>query len=313
MNKNNKGFLAATLAAFCFSLTGTVLKNAYASGLSTIQTLTLQSVLASCFLFVGLKAFAPHYLKISRAMLGKVAAIGIVGGLGTGIFFASSVNYQKASLSTLLLFTYPIWVALGVRVFFKRKLSRVEIVAMLTILLGTTLTAELYNLGSWPQGFAAMGIVLGALSAITYAFFNLAGETVLRDLNPWTVTAYAQFASSLTLIVTRPPFFIFHGTLTPFQWGAGLTLATLNSIAPFFFLVTAISLLGAQKAALISTLEVPLALFFAGLFLSERLTSIQLVGATLIIVSIVCLRIYESKKAVDLVAFKAVTEVRNGQ
>jgi len=286
------GYLAVLLSACFFALVSTLTKVAYSLGMTPLQVLTLQSCTAFLILLAYSLVFSPRSLRIARDMLPRLAVQSIIGGLGTSTLFLYALKYLPASFSTMLLFTYPVLVTLGAYVFLQQKVLRVQLIAVGIAAGGTMLSTQFWLLASRSLNWT--GILFGLGSAIAYSFFILYGENILQRIEPLTTLIYMQLFSALVLVLVQLPGYTLQGiplTVNWVQFFIGVSLATIASILPFWLLLEGIRRIGASKAAVLGTFELPVAFLFAYIFLGERFGVYQLAGAILITASVVILRI----------------------
>lgn len=90
-------------------------------------------------------------------------------------------------------------------------------------------------------------------------------------------------------------------------WGLLLALALVSTVMPIFCLTTGLNKLGASKAAIVSTAEPVLTAIWAAIFLGEQMQPIQLVGAVLILSSVILLQI-PRRNANGLATVEAVAD-----
>ncbi len=282
-----KGVSAVLFSATCFAATSILLKIAYRLGLSPVQALAMQSWLAS-LLLLAYVVYQKNWtiFILNKRTLGILAFQGLVGSLGTSMVYAYSLLYLPVSVAILLLYLYPVLVLGAGAMLWQKRISSKEIFALLLTLSGTFLASGvLVGVGNIPL----KGIVLGLVAAICYAIFNLTGEMVLKHVSPFVAMSFTQWFSSLGLI-----FLLREKTLQiPWQsttvWVLGLTLATVASILPFYFILVGINYIGSDKAAILSTFELPMTFVLAALLLHEFPEWKQWVGGGLVLAGIILL------------------------
>lgn len=279
-------------SAACFGAAAIFIRFSYSLGLSTWQTMSIQSVSSSLLLLMGVLAFSPEVLRISRRQLAQLYLQGLMG-LATSVFFFMALEYVPAGVAGLLLYTYPIMVAVGAALAFKEWLVPRQVLFLITGLVGISLTV-----GVGPgvvEGIAATGVWLGLGAAVSYALFNLYGQHILGQLAPWPVTVFTQWASTTTLLALKPPWIVFHEPLPLLGIIMGVLLATVAGIIPFYLLLKGITYIGASRAALASISEVPVTMLLAFVFLGESMQPVQLAGAFLILGSVFLMYRYQVK------------------
>ena len=78
-------------------------------------------------------------------------------------------------------------------------------------------------------------------------------------------------------------------TLSPYRMHIFALMTALTNVLPLFLFSASIKRIGAQRAAVVSTIGPPSTLIMASLILGEALHAVQIVGAGLIIAGIVVL------------------------
>jgi len=285
-NMSWRGVAAVLVSATCFGGTSILIKKAYTYGLTPVQVMFLQSWIASALLLAYNLAFNRSMFVIDPKTLGVLALQGLVGSLGTSLLYSYSLLYLPVSVAILLLYLYPGLVMGASAVFWHRRVSGREAGALLLTLMGTALASGIFS-GIGPV--AKTGILLGIGSALAYTVFNVVGELALADESPLRVMSFAQWFSSLGLLVYLRE----QALALPWQlastWTIGLALATIASIAPFYLLLVGIKYLGADKAAILSTFELPMTFVLAALLLAEFPHWHEWLGGSLVLAGIVIL------------------------
>lgn len=284
MNRTLTGYLLVLGSAVCFALMGILVKFMYALGLSAWQAAELQSLTAAALLLTGSLLIRPGLLRVGRRQLLRLAVQGIGGSLLTSICIFQALARLSASLSILLLFTYPSLVTIGSLVFLRQKLTTARALSLGLAAAGTALAAGFLPLGHLTASLSGIGFALAA--AVAYSFYILYGEVNLNGSDPWTVTVFTQSFSTLGLIILQPPWRLFAGGISGIAAGYAGLVAVLCSIIPFYLLLRGISLIGASRASIVSTAELPATVALAWLLLHESVTPWNIAGGLLILASI---------------------------
>lgn len=285
MSQSNLGALLVLLSAAGFSTLAIFIKLAYSAGANTLTILTLRFVLASLCLCLLL-----HFLKISPRIPIKTAVkLCLMGALGYGtmsLAFAASLQYLPASLSEMLLFTYPTLVSILSFLIGDEQFSWQKGASLTICLLGL-----FFILGVSFTGLSHLGIVLGLTSAMVYSCYILIGNRVLKDVHSLVATTYVSSAAAFAfgaytittgqLLLTLP----LHG------WLALIGTAIFGTILGILGFFAGITKIGAANASIISTAEPVLTVLLSVLVLGETLTLLQGLGGLLVIGSILLLQL----------------------
>jgi drug/metabolite transporter (DMT)-like permease len=191
--------------------------------------------------------------------------------------FSLSQQRLSASFTVMIFFSYPLFVLTGNALIFRERLSRPAVLALLLVFSGVLVT-------TWPSGRpeSMAGIILALVAALSHAVFITATGRHTRSASPLQVSVWAQLgflASSLLLIPWLPVTVLFQPAGILF----GLILAFLSSLLGFLLFVKGIEGLGANRASLITVLNLPLSLLFARIFLGETAGPRLIAGLALIL------------------------------
>jgi drug/metabolite transporter (DMT)-like permease len=223
------------------------------------------------------------------------------------ISWTLSVALNGAAVSTVMVYASPGITAIAARFFFKERLSLVRMLAFLGALLGAFFVAKANDSAQWNVN--AAGIIIGVLSAFGFAFYSLMGKAVSqRGINSWTATLGA-FGVATIMLLPVTLIVIALGQATPIgdaaryslfslgtQWSGWLilfVLAVVPTLGGFGFYTASLGYLPAGTANLLATLEPVLTTILAYLLLNETLSPAQLIGAGLIVLSVISLRLEE--------------------
>lgn len=291
----SKGFIYVLVSAICFATNAVWIKLAYGAQMTLWQLLTLQSVISSIFLVLATAIFQPQAFRVARRQLAQISLQGIVGFLLTGILFTAALQYISAALTTVILYTYPALVAIFSALLLKKGFSLRHFLAVLLTLLGTVMAVNIFA----PDAIGSihwLGVALALGSALTYTFFNIYSEVIMTDVSPLSVSVYGQLTSTVVLLSFTTPWKLFPQGVSWDMFYLTFLLATVASVVPFFLVLKGIDIIGADKASVISTFELPATLFFAYFILREQILSVQLIGTALILTGIFVVKL--PKKAV---------------
>lgn len=291
-NNRTYGVLFVIAGAMCFGTGAVIIKTAYSIQLTGWEFTTLQLLFSSAMLS------AVYFLRwkkklerpLTRQKLFRLGLLGAIGTLGGAVFYILGLEYVEASVGIVLFYTYPAFTALGASIFFKEKLKLKHYGCLLLTLIGIVFTIEFWNINLQEVSFQGVFYIL--LSALSYTFFTLYGEKNLADSSSLEITAFTQVFAFLTLSIVKPPVFLLYGV--PF-YGLflGFIMALFTSVLSYWLILKGIDIIGASKAAIISTFEIPFTIFLAMIILGEKLTIYQMIGAVLIVGSIIFLDIEE--------------------
>ena len=292
MRHHTYGYIYAILAAFFFALIAIVGKGLVSGGTHPFQVSFYQYLFTILILGTWLYLRKPGELRCGRKKFCAFALLGLFGGGATTLLFYSALQYLDAGVTSMLLFINPVYIAIFFAVTKIRKLKQINYISVIIAISGAALVLNVFT-GSLK--FSAVGLVLGVLSGVTYAFFNVFADLKLKSEDPNVINFFSCIASLfLTTILLTFSGIGFSVEIT--SLASILFLAFFSGILPEYFLFKALQYIGSEKVSVIASIELPMTLIMAFTLLKEHMKPIQLFGVVLIIISTVLLHYNESKE-----------------
>lgn len=272
-----KGAFLAALAAFALGTEGVAAKLAYAGGANILTVLVLRFLMAAAF-FWGKMAFKPAGWRLERPTFYRLVALAVGGQALTVLLLFYSFQQIPAAAAILLFYIYPAVVAILAAVWLQETVNRSTVTALIVTFLGL-LTILGVPAGDWHP----KGVIAALLAALTNGIYMVGQAHMLKRLEPGTFNAYmtlivgatflglALLTGSLDLAVSLQAFL------------AIAVLALITTVLAFTAMAGSIQYIGAQRAAIICTLEPAFTAVLAGLILGEKLLPVQILGGAFII------------------------------
>lgn len=290
------GYVLIILAALGFAALPIFIKYGYNVGLTTEVMLFLRFLIASALLsFIML--VNKKGLHMNKSDLPKLVVHGLVF-FGSSYCYTLAIKHMSASVTNILLYTYPLMVVLMATMIFKEKVSLVKALTLLLSFLGCLMVIDVIHTSM--HQISMLGILYGIGSAIFYAIYNINGQYLSKTLEPVTISTYTSVVCLFATMVIYPPVNIFAAHSFQAMCIVGLGTAILSTIIPLFCYQKGISLLGASQASILSNIEPVIATVLAFLILGETLSVIQLSGAFLIISGGLLLKLDKGKQSSTL-------------
>jgi drug/metabolite transporter (DMT)-like permease len=262
------------LSALGFGSMALFARLAYADGVSTTSLLAWRFLLAA--LILG------PVLIIRRTPLPR--GRDLIGFVGLGVVFAGvawayflALRYADSGLVALLVYTYPVLVAVLGALLGLDRFGRPERRALLACCIGLVLL-----LGKALTSGSPLGIALALLSGLLYAMYILIGSRFGRGTDPlaatWVVLA--------TAAVMHCGFAYLNGPTWPghaYGWCALFALSSFSSALAITAFLTGLRRIGPTMASVLSTLE-PVVTVGLGIgFLGESISAPNLIGSLLVL------------------------------
>jgi drug/metabolite transporter (DMT)-like permease len=273
------GMILIIISAASFGTLAIFGRLAYQAGLDTFSLLFLRFTFAALLLF-ALLAVRKESLPRGKTLL-QLIGMGALGYAGQSFSYLSAIKYASAGLVALLLYLYPLFVAVLSAIFLKEKFSAWKIGALLLATIGASLTAN-------PEGGQWRGIALAIASAVIYSIYIIVGTGVMRHvtaLQSSTVifTSAGVVYAALTAI-SGAPF-----PQTGAGWGAVAGIVVFATVIPVVTFLAGLKRIGPTNASMLSTLEPVVTVILAAILFGETLQSGMLIGGGLILISVVIL------------------------
>ncbi len=288
MSDKKAGGVLIAVSAAGFGTIPVFDKYAYSSGANFITVLFLRFLISSIILW-SIILFRRYTFKLKK---NEILSLFVLGGLGYFVMSATlfaSLNYIPASMSTLILYIYPVIVCILDSWFKKSEVfSLKKIVSLALVLLGIRLI-----LGSSIEESNHYGVLLAFIAAFSYAVYISVGDRVSKGIDSFVSSAYIMASSAVSFAVFGVLTGNFNFGFKPYGWWGILGLVLFSTIIAIITFFAGMKLVGSTNASIISTLEPVVSVILAAVFLNERLSIIQYFGGVLILAGAL-LVIYQS-------------------
>lgn len=282
MQKTAPLFVAA--AAMLWGILVVFVKQLSSAGFTAMDIVCIRSYGSVLFLFPGLFLIRKRLLRI------KVKDSWCF--LGTGVFsivffsycYFRNVEVSSVAVSSILMYTSPVWVTLLSVFFFKEKLSGKKVLALILALAGCVLVSGITGgIGN----VSMQGILLGLGSGIGYGLYSIFGRFALnKGYQPMTVTAYTfLFACVGVLVFVNPISIIERLCEHPVLWLWALGMAFFTTCMSFSFYTIGLQYMEPGRAAVLATLEPIVSTIVGCVYYHEALTASMAAGIVLVLVS----------------------------
>jgi drug/metabolite transporter (DMT)-like permease len=280
------GLSLVVAATACWSTSGIFINWVVdGSGISPVGLAFWRDITTFTFLLLGLAVFKREMLRIKRADIPWIAAMGAISIGFFHVLWNTAVLVNGVSVATVIQCNAPIFVTIMAWVLWREPLSPLKILAILVAGVGIILIARLDNLAQ--SDITIYGLVIALLSAIAYGSFSLFGKKLSASYSSWTILLYVFGFASLALLPFQlvgrsAPWPVPTKTLLSF-----LALVLFTTISGFGLYTTGLRRLQASIASITSNTEVPFAAVLSYFMLGERLDLLQVIGAILVVGGVV--------------------------
>lgn len=271
MNNENialktRGMLIMLSASVCFSIGGLLIKmipwNPFAINGS-------RNLIAACV--IGLYIyFTGHRMKFNFTVLA-----GAVCMAGVTTLFTVANKLTTAGNAIVLQYTEPVWVILLMFVFFRKKPSGLEIITIISVLIGILC----FFFDSLSTG-KIVGDLIAFLSGLFYAGMFMLNQFEKGD--PLSSIVIGQFLCGLVL----SPMALRETVFSPSALAAVFILGTVQVGLAYILFSIGTRLTDPVTASIINAMEPILNPILVAVFYGEMLGGLSLIGAAIVVGSI---------------------------
>lgn len=280
------GILLIALSAASFGTLAIFGRLAYEDGLDIFTVLFLRFGISAAFMTVLLILRKEHFPR--GRILAQLVGMGALGYAGQSFLYMTAIQYASAGLVALLLYLYPLFVAVLSIIFLHEKLTFIKILALLLALSGGALTVN-------PDGGQLIGMVMAIIAALIYSTYIIVGANVMKHVSAvqssTVIFASAGVVYGLLTLVNGA-----HFPASDAGWLTMLGIIVVSTIVPVVAFLAGLERVGPTNAAMLSTLEPVVTVLLAAWLFGEKLPPIALLGGGLILAAVILLTRAELKK-----------------
>ncbi|MDY6029194.1 MAG: DMT family transporter [Acidaminococcaceae bacterium] len=283
-----KGTVLILIAASAWGLGGVAgqyLFNNY--GTDAVWLVMVRQIMAGViFLFYSAAVKKENIFRLPQICPSDILKFSFIGILGAQLGFYYTIALCNAATATVLQYTAPIYIMLWMA-WRKKKMPELrEIIGICGAMTGVFLISTHGRSDSLAISPAAL--VVGIISALTYAYYTVMPVEMLQRFSTTTVIGWGQLLSGVFLILWRNPFTIY-GTWDIYAAAALTYLLFGATILSYAMYLSGLQIIGPTKASLISCAEPLASIIFMVLLLGTELTWPDLFGMGAIILTVALL------------------------
>jgi drug/metabolite transporter (DMT)-like permease len=285
MTRSSSGVALCLVSAMGFGAMAIFAKLAYQHGAGTASLLTLRFLLAGAVLWL-IVALRRRPFPDRRTVLAG-AGLGVFGySVQAGCYFAA-LRHLDASLTALLLYTYPAMVFVGAVALGRERASVVKIGALGLAAVGLALVL----LGGGAGALNATGVALAVGAALAYTTYILVADTVVSGADPFALAAVVATGACVSV----GAYSVLSGNLDVrmdgVAWIALVALALVSTVLAMTTFFYGLARVGQSTASIVSAVEPAWTVALAALCFGERLGAVQILGGALVLAAVVLLQL----------------------
>jgi drug/metabolite transporter (DMT)-like permease len=269
-----RGLALVALSTLAYGVQPIFGKVAYAAGVDPLALLAWRYLMAlACLLLIDRSPRPPLGVRLRLWAIGSVFVVN-----STAYFMA--LDALPASVTALILFSYPVIVAILAALVGVEPLTWRSLAAALGAFAGCALTAGGLELEA---GLPARGVAWALLAALVYAGYVVLSSRFGAGVPARVLALHVVQAASVLCVVVA---LLGPGLALPRDpraWLSVAAIAVVSTVVSMVAFLAGMALVGPSRASVLASLEVLVTLVLAFLLLGERLLPVQWAGAVLIL------------------------------
>ncbi|MBI9106742.1 MAG: EamA family transporter [Spirochaetales bacterium] len=285
MNQKIKGNILIIISACAFGSIAVISRIAITQGGDETSIMIIRFAIVSLF-FTGYLRLRGISWRVNRKQLAGLLFLGFICYGNVALMMFLAMKYISPALGSLILYTYPAMVMAGSVLFLGESFSRRKLASLIISLTGCAVVL-------WgPLGHLDLrGVLLAFLVAVFYSIYIIGSRKMLSDIPPAKVSAWM----AVCCLVYFTIYGAFTGSLDISFSTANLisaaVLAVWCTIIGFVAFLSGLKVVGAQNAAVISTIEPLYTILLAWLVIGDKLSGKQVIGGLIIMSGVLILNL----------------------
>lgn len=253
-------------------------------GFSSLDCVAIRAAVAAIILF--------FYLLFTDKEKIKIQLKDIIYFIGTGIFSIVFFTYcyfeaieliGGVAIPALLLYTAPIFVMLLSAIFFKEKITKRKIIALVMTFIGLGFVTGAFTGG---EKLSILPLALGLGSGLGYALYSIFGKFLVNKYNSLTITFYTFVVATVGVVPTSGIIGHIGMILSPKGIFASIGLGFFSTALAFLLYTKGLQGIEAGKASILATVEPFVAAIVGAIFFQETFNVPKVVGMIFILFAI---------------------------
>lgn len=283
MKTKTKGIINGAIASASYGTNPLFALPLFAAGIGVNSVLFYRYALAVLIYGLWITLVKKISLKISIKEFMPLLILAILFSFSSLTLF-DSFNYIEAGIACTILFIYPILVAIIMAIFFKEKITKTVISAIILTSIGIF---ALYN-GESGTTLNLHGVIVVLISALLYALYIVGVKNIktLNSINQDKISFYIMFFGLFVYICNLKFCTQLQIINNPTLWLYTIGLSIFPTIISLETINVSIKLVGSTLTAILGALEPLTAIFFGIIFFHQHLTLRISLGITLILLGV---------------------------
>ena len=202
------------------------------------------------------------------------------------ICYDYAIYLTGIAMTTILLYTAPIFTFVMSLIFFKEQMTARKTFAVILNIIGCVFVVTQGNFNSLNTN--KIGLILGLICGFLYALFTILGKVSTSSINAFSFSFYVFLFSTITVFPIAKPWTTLPMVMNSKYILNAIGYGLLCVVTPNCLLLDGLSRgVDASKAPILSSVEVIVASLLGVMMFSEVLNSFAIGGIAIIVLSIV--------------------------
>lgn len=286
LSSHHRGTALCVLSACAFGAMAIFAKEAYAAGASVVTLLSIRFLLAAALFWVIVAVRGSAQLPSRRVILASIG-LGAAGYAAQAGLFFGALTRIDASLTSLLLYLYPMLVFLGAVAARRERVTARRVGALALASIGAALVLMSGSLGA----LDGVGVAMALGAAVIYAAYILIADRIVGTVDAFLMAALVTTGAAASTLVAGvgSGSLDLHFAAAGWGWIAAMALgSTVLGVSAFF---VGLREVGPATASIVSTAEPVVTVALATAIYGEALGAGQLAGGVLVLGAVVILQL----------------------
>jgi DME family drug/metabolite transporter len=252
------------------------------------QTRTTFSLIVLLTILVASKGW--QRIKLPMRDLAYCFLLGTLGVAVSNYFYYVAIQRTNVATAIIVQYTAPVWVLFYVVARGQQKLSLQKVIAVALAVAGIILVIGIAGTKANDRGafrLDSYGLFAALLASFSFAFYNVAGHSILARYDRWRVLVWTLAAAAAFWLIVNPPWKIAAAHYAPAQWLFLFIFSMISVLGAFSLYFLGLQYLEPTRAIIASCLEPVFSILLAALLLGEVLRPIQTLGIVFVLAAIV--------------------------
>ncbi|WP_027631450.1 DMT family transporter [Clostridium hydrogeniformans] len=290
----NKGCFLIAIAGVLWGTIGIFVDGLIQKGLTPEQVAFTRLFLGFIILSLYSLFTIPEALKINKSSLLYSILIGFICQAAFNFFYFNAINKIGVSVSAVLLYTSPLFVALFSSIVYKERIDKRKKISLCVCFIGAivAVTGGVFDFSS----LNLLGIFLGIGSSITYALMPIISKGALNNCKSLTLIIYGFLFGALFMTPLAKPWNMTHylGNTSTILLMLGLGLIPA-SLAYIFYLSGIETGIDLSIVGIISSVELVISAILGWTIVGEDFSIVKFLGLCFMIASAIMVKSSENE------------------